>query len=108
MDDSVRLVLTTIGDLGAAEDLVRRLVAERHVVCGTILPGARSIYRWQGSVQEESEVVILLKTSAAKVEELLRRAEEVHPYDVPELLVLPVAEGNAAYVRWILTETGDS
>ena len=101
----VRVVLTTAPDLRTAADLVEKLVEERHAACGTVLPGATSIYRWEGAVQRESEAVVLLKTTAERETALIRKAKELHPYDVPELLVLPVADGDADYLAWVARET---
>lgn len=102
------MVLTTAPDTRTATDLVERLVEGRHAACGTVMPGATSIYRWEGSVQRESEVVVILKTTPAAKTELLEKAREFHPYDVPELLVLPVADGDADYLRWVAHETAGS
>ena len=101
----VRLVLTTAPDLETARTIVRELVDGRHAACGNILPGVVSLFRWKGAVQTESEVLVLLKSSASATEGLLRKAKELHPYEVPELLVLPVAAGDAQYMDWVAEET---
>ena len=102
---AVCVVLTTAPDSKTAAELVERLVESRHAACGTILPGATSIYRWEGAVQRESEVVVILKTTADARAGLLRKAKQIHPYDVPELLVLPVEDGDADYLAWVARET---
>ena len=99
------MVLTTAPTHRAAVDLVETLVETGHAACGTILPGATSIYRWEGSVQRESEVVVILKTTTHAQADLLQKAKELHPYDVPELLVLPVVDGDADYLKWVARET---
>jgi len=69
-----------------------------------VLPGAASIYRWEGAVKEESEVVVLLKTDASKWEALAAAVEERHPYEVPELLAFPVERGADLYLSWLTSE----
>lgn len=96
-----RVVLMTAPDAGVAESLARSLVEEGLAACATLIPGAVSIYRWQGAVERQEEVQVILKTGAARVETLLARAAELHPYDVPELLVLPVVAGLPAYLAWV-------
>ncbi len=100
--------LTTAPSAEAAKRLVRTLVERRVIACGTVLPGAISIYRWQGAVAEEEEVVVLLKTTAARWAELAATLPGLHPYEVPELLALPVADGHAPYLEWVRAETGRS
>jgi len=90
----------------AAEEIVRRLVDERLAACGNILPGAVSVYRWKGRVHRDDEAVIVLKTLRRLAPRLLERAAELHPYDVPELLVHDVADGGGAYLDWVRRECG--
>jgi periplasmic divalent cation tolerance protein len=99
------VVLTTLGSLADARELLRRLVDERLVACGTILPGVTSIYRWSGSVTEESEVVVLLKTHKRRWKALQQAVAAHHPYEVPELLALPVTAGLDRYLGWVSLET---
>lgn len=86
--------------------LARRLVEERLVACGNVLPGMRSVYRWQGEVQEADEAVLVLKTRAELAEQVTQRVVALHGYDCPCVAVLPVAGGNPAYLDWIAEETG--
>lgn len=97
----VHVVLVTAPDTETAEKLVRTVIDERLAVCGTIVPGGISIYRWQGEVQRESEVVVLLKAHEDTLARLIRRVPELHPYDVPEVLALPVVGGHRPYLDWI-------
>jgi periplasmic divalent cation tolerance protein len=99
------VVLTTVATEDEAVALVRALLDRRFIACGTILPGGRSLYRWEGKVADEREVVVLLKTRSAALESLERAFGELHPYRVPELLALPVHSGLAKYLEWINTET---
>lgn len=96
-----RVVLVTAPSTAAAEGLVRTLVEEDVVACGNILPGVTSIFRWKGEIERESEVLIILKTTEARVSHLLERVPELHPYDVPEVLVLPVDAGHPPYLAWL-------
>lgn len=99
------VVLTTLGTLEEARTLVRRLVEQRLVACGTILDRALSIYRWKGEIQESTEAVVLLKTRRELWNELLQAVEALHPYEVPELLQLPVDSGLERYLDWLKAET---
>ena len=99
------VVLTTVANDEEAVKLVRTLLDRRLIACGTLLPGARSLYRWQGKVADEKETVILLKTRSARVDALRSAFEELHPYKVPELLVLSVDSGLGKYIDWINEET---
>ena len=98
------VVLTALASDADARALVTALVAARLVACGTVLPGARSIYRWEGKLTEEAEVLVLLKTDAAKWDELCAAVRDRHPYRVPELLALPVTRGLDGYLAWLAGE----
>jgi periplasmic divalent cation tolerance protein len=100
----IRVVLVTAPEDGAAA-LGRTLVEEGLVACANVLPGVTSVYRWEGSVQEDSEALIVLKTDGSRIPDLLRRMPELHPYDVPEVLVLDVAAGHPPYLEWVVSES---
>ena len=104
MPQQALVVITTLGSEADARALVTALVDQRLIACGTLLPAARSIYRWEGKVTEEPEVVVLLKTEAARWEALQASVERLHPYRVPELLALPVTHGLERYMQWLLSE----
>ena len=97
------VVLTTLATEADARAFVTALVEARVVACGTLVPG-RSIYRWAGELTEEAEVVILLKTDEAKWDALCAAVRERHPYQVPELLALPVERGLDRYLSWLTGE----
>jgi len=99
------VVFTTLASVDEAVTLVRVLLDRRLIACGNILPGGRSIYRWEGKVADEQEVIVLLKTRASRVEALEMAFGELHPYKVPELLALPVSAGLHKYLEWIDDET---
>ena len=106
MSDQYVVVLTTMPAAGdAAKTFARTLVTERLVACANLLPPMTSIYRWEGEVQEDEERQIVMKTVRGRVPALLERIRQLHPYDVPEFLVLPVAEGSEAYLQWIVGAT---
>jgi periplasmic divalent cation tolerance protein len=104
MSNEPLVVLTTLASADEARAFVRALVDARLVACGTLLPGAMSIYRWEGAITEEPEVVVLLKTDAARWDALAAAVQQRHPYQVPELLALPVARGLPAYLSWLAGE----
>ncbi len=105
---AVRVVLMTALDAETAQRVARTLVDERLIACANVLPGVTSIYRWAGAVHTDAECLVVMKTRETLVPRLLERATALHPYDVPELLSLPVAEGLPAYCRWVLDETAES
>ena len=104
-DSPFIVVLTTMGNAEDAHAFVRALVDQRLVACGTIVPGARSIYRWEGKIADEQESVVLLKTRRERWDDLCSAVRELHPYKVPELLALPVSDGLPAYLEWVASET---
>lgn len=105
METGVCLVLCTAPDEASAERVVRPLLEERLIACANLLPRARSLYWWRGQVEEASEVVLLMKTAADRVEALRQRLPQLHPYDVPELLMVPVEGGLEPYLAWVVSET---
>jgi periplasmic divalent cation tolerance protein len=102
MSDEFVVVLTTMPAAGeAAKTLARTLVTERLAACANLLPPMLSIYRWEGEVQEDEERQVVIKTTRARVPALLGRLRALHPYDVPEFIVLPVVDGSEPYLDWI-------
>jgi periplasmic divalent cation tolerance protein len=99
------MALTTVPSVDVGRKLIRELVERRLVACGTVIPGATSIYRWKGNVEESDEAVILLKTRVARWDELAAVLPTLHPYDVPELIAVPLTAGHAPYLDWLSTET---
>lgn len=95
------LALTTFANEEDAARVARVLVEERLVACANLLPGARSLYRWEGKVADEREVVVLLKTRKQDWTALLSRLHELHPYDTPELIAVRVAAGAPKYMAWL-------
>jgi periplasmic divalent cation tolerance protein len=104
MDCTALVVLTTLNTDADARRLIGGLLEARLIACGTVVSGARSIYRWKGKVTEEAEVVVLLKTDASRWDALAAQVRRDHPYRVPELLALPVSRGLEAYLDWLGAE----
>ncbi|MFZ4598627.1 MAG: divalent-cation tolerance protein CutA [Terrimicrobiaceae bacterium] len=94
-----QVVLTTFADEDTAVTAVRILVNEQLAACGTIVPGARSIYAWQGRIEESAEFVVLFKTSRAG--ELAARLSAIHPYETPEILTFEADSFSDNYDRWV-------
>lgn len=95
------LLYTTWPDAAAAAAAARTLVEERLAACINILGPVASVYRWQGAIEAADEVVVLLKTTQGRVAALKAALPTVHPYEVPELLVLPIADGLPPYLAWV-------
>lgn len=104
MSDAI-VVLVTVPTPERAAEIARAVVEERLAACGNVVPGLRSIYRWEGKVQDDEEALLLLKTTRSRFDALRDRVLALHPYDVPEVIALPVEAGSAAYLAWIAGET---
>ncbi len=98
-------VVVTADDPEWLVGATRTLVEERLVACGQHVAPVRSVYRWEGAVQDELEARVALHTRAALVDAVVARVVELHPYDVPCVLALPVLAGNPAYLRWVEEST---
>lgn len=98
---SCRLALSTAPDRKTAERLARALVTERLAACVNLIGGVRSVYHWEGRLEDEEEVLLLLKTTAAGLPALKDRLLALHPYDTPEFLAFEVGDGAPAYLCWI-------
>lgn len=101
------LVLSNVPDEQMAEKIARRLVEQGLVACVNILPAVRSIYRWQGVVEEAVELTLMIKTVQSRYAEVEQAIKAMHSYDVPEIIALPIAEGLPAYLDWIAKTTKD-
>jgi periplasmic divalent cation tolerance protein len=104
-EDEVLLVLTNLPDQDSAQRLAQAIIAEHAAACVNILAACTSVYRWQGRVESASEVPLLIKTSRlayARLQELIRKH---HPYELPEIIALPVSAGLPAYLAWVTNET---
>lgn len=104
-DMQMMLIFTTLPDQASAERIARELVAARLAACVSIHAPCRSIYRWQGAVETATEVPLTCKTSALRVAELSARIKDLHPYELPEIVTVRVADGLPAYLDWVAAET---
>jgi periplasmic divalent cation tolerance protein len=102
---SVLLVLTNLPDRPAAEKLAEALVSGRLAACVNVLAPCRSFYRWKGALQNDEEIPVLVKTTAARYPALEAAIRANHPYELPEIVALPVERGLAAYLSWVAEET---
>lgn len=96
-----RLILTTAGSDAQAAELARRIVDARAAACVNVVRGVCSFYRWKGEVQEESETLLVIKTTSSCVEHVRRLLATHHSYELPEFLVLPIVDGDPRYLSWI-------
>lgn len=101
---TVAVVMMTAPDTDVAERLAADLLEERLIACANLVAGVTSVFRWQGEIERAVEVLVLMKTTRAGVGALRARIEELHPYDVPEVLALDVTEGSAPYLAWVREE----
>jgi periplasmic divalent cation tolerance protein len=101
MADETFLVLSTFPDLATAQRIGRRLVEEKCVACVNLLPAVESIYWWEGKVEEAKETLAFFKTTAARFEALQSTLRQLHPYEVPEIIALPIDRGLPDYLRWV-------
>jgi periplasmic divalent cation tolerance protein len=105
VDEEYCEVVVTAPDAEWLAGFTRTLVEERLAACGQNLTGVRSIYRWDGAVQDDAEARVALHTRRALVPAIVARTKELHPYDVPCVIALPLFGGNPAYLQWIAEET---
>ena len=95
------MVFTAFANADDAARVVRTLVEERLIACGNLLPGVRSLYRWEGKVADQSEVMVLMKTRKQDWTALISRLHELHPYRTPECIAVRIAAGAPAYMAWL-------
>jgi periplasmic divalent cation tolerance protein len=99
------LVLTNVPDMPSAVALGRQLVEQKLAACVNHIPGVQSIYRWQDAIEEASEITLLIKTTQLRYSELEAAIKASHPYQLPEIIVIPIAAGLSQYLEWIAAET---
>jgi periplasmic divalent cation tolerance protein len=105
---NVVLVLTTVPDGELGDAMARKLVEERLAACVNVMPPMTSFYRWQGALEREVERQIVIKTTAERVPAVQARVAELHPYELPEFVVLAVADGSTGYMAWVGSQTTDA
>ena len=106
MSTDICEVVVTSDDAGWLAGLTRELVEERLVACGQTIAPIRSIYRWQGAIEDETEARVALHTRIDLVSQVIERPREKHAYDVPCIIVVPIVDGNPDYIDWVRAETG--
>jgi periplasmic divalent cation tolerance protein len=105
MQQETILVLTNVPDNAVAKTLAEAMVEQRLAACVNILPVVQSVYRWQGVIEQASEITLMIKTTRARYAELEQLIQHLHPYDVPEVIAIPVSAGLPSYLQWIESET---
>ncbi|MDP2158463.1 MAG: divalent-cation tolerance protein CutA [Nitrospirota bacterium] len=100
------VVLITAPNEDAAAKMANEIVSSRLAACVNIIRNVRSIYHWQGKIEDEGEVLMLVKTRKEFFRDLEKRVKEIHPYTVPEIIAIPILEGSAEYLQWLSEETG--
>jgi periplasmic divalent cation tolerance protein len=105
MNHDYVMVLTTLPADADGAAFARALVTARLAACVNLLAPMESVYRWEGDIEQDTERQVVIKTSRDRVAALWDRVRELHPYDVPEFLVLPIVDGNDAYLRWVADST---
>lgn len=103
---AVCFVYVTVPDRDTASSIARAIIADGLAACANILGGMRSIYRWQGAIEEAEETVLILKTVADRFDALAAGVRALHPYDTPCIVALPVNAGDPRYLAWIAAESG--
>ena len=96
------VVLCTVPDVDTGAKIARTLVDEKLCACVNLVAGLRSIYRWEGKVTEDAEALCIIKSTRSAFEALRARISALHPYQVPEVIALPVVEGNRPYLEWVI------
>jgi periplasmic divalent cation tolerance protein len=96
-----RVVLVTCASIAEARKIGRTVVEKKLAACANIVAGVESIYRWKGKVERAREVLVIMKTSEARLQQLEREVKRVHSYEVPEFIVLPIVAGSKEYLQWI-------
>lgn len=107
-EHDVRSIYMTFPDESTAVSICGELLAEHLIACANVFPPVRSLYRWQGRIEDEPEVVAIAKSTAAQVDRLATRVNELHPYDTPCVVALDVVGGDSRYLQWVREETNGS
>ncbi|MCK4548033.1 MAG: divalent-cation tolerance protein CutA [Candidatus Eisenbacteria sp.] len=102
--DTVVVFVTASSD-EEAETIARAVVEERLVACANVVPGVTALFRWQGKIERESEVLIIMKTRGLLLEGLIARVKDLHSYETPEIIAVPIVGGSREYLDWVKEET---
>lgn len=104
MTDSI-VILSTAPDADKAAEIAKSLVEEHLAACVNIVPGLRSIYRWEGKITDDAEVLCIIKTARDRFDQVAARIKSLHPYSVPEVIALPIIKGFEPYLEWVRKST---
>jgi periplasmic divalent cation tolerance protein len=105
MTTPLRVVLCTVPSEDVGVQIAHQLLEEQLVACVNILPGVRSLYRWQGKLEDERELLLMMKTTGESLDALIPRVRELHPYEVCEVLALEVSAGSQPYMDWVMANS---
>lgn len=105
MTTPVRVVLCSVPSEDVGVQIAQTLLSERLVACVNILPGVRSLYRYKGKIEDERELLLVIKTTEDRLSALIKRVPELHPYEVCEVIALDVGAGSQPYLDWVIAET---
>ena len=105
MNEETLLACSTFHEIETARRIARQLVTENLAACANIIPAVESIYRWQDKIENALEILVFFKTTAARYAAFQERLKALHPYEVPEIICLPIAEGLPEYLRWVNANT---
>lgn len=95
------MVVTTVGDEEQGNSIARELIGRRHAACVNMIPGVRSVYRWQGKICRDTEFLLIIKTLESEYEAVADTIRDIHEYDVPEILAFNVGQGDAEFLEWV-------
>jgi periplasmic divalent cation tolerance protein len=101
MGDEIVLAFSTFPDVETARRIARELVTGNFAACANVIPKIESIYRWQGKIEQGEETLVLFKTTAARFAAFQEKLKSLHPYEIPEIIFVPVTAGLPAYLRWV-------
>ena len=103
--EQILMVFVTVSTEEEGKKIGNILVENRLAACVNLVPQIHSIFRWKGNIENENEVLLLIKSTRERIDELVAKIKEIHSYDVPEILAIPVFAGNRDYIDWVLEET---
>ena len=106
MKETALLVYCTLPDEASARNIARLVVSKHLAACCNIIPGVRSLYNWEGKLEETAEHLLLIKTLAKRYEQLEKEIKMIHPYTVPEIIATPLENASQAYLDWIIENVG--
>ena len=106
MPERIYLALSTFPDRDTAQRISNQLVSEKYAACANILPSIESIYRWKGKIESGNETLVFFKLSEDRQSAFQRKLRSLHPYEVPEIISIPISNGLPAYLRWVAENCG--